>query len=180
MRLFAAIEIPHDLRALLSTMAGGVPGARWVDPQSYHVTLRFMGELDRLQAEELDVALADLAAPGFALSLSGVGQFDSGGRPRLLWAGVEASASLSHLARKIVRASVAAGLPPEDRQYFPHVTLAGLRNSPMPSVMAFIADHALFRSPPFTVDRFTLFESRPGNEQPVYLPLAQYALERKS
>ena len=176
MRLFAAINIPGDLRVRLSMMAGGIPGAHWVDLESYHVTLRFMGELDRLQAEDLDAALAEIAAPGFELSLAGVGQFESGGRPRLLWAGVEGSPALRHLARKVDRAAVAVGLPPEDRNYTPHVTLARLKDAPMPAVMRFVADHALFSTPPFAVDRFTLFESRRGNDRAVYAPLAHYPL----
>ena len=176
MRLFAALTIPDDVRAMLAVLGGGVPGARWMDAATYHITLRFIGEVDPPVAEEIDAALAVLQAPGFTLQLAGVGQFDTGGKPRVLWAGVETNPALIHLARKIDRAVVSAGLPPEDRNYTPHVTLARLRDTPPGRVTQFLADHALLRPPAFVVDRFVLFESLQGNEGPVYVKLAEYAL----
>lgn len=176
MRLFVALDIPSDIRQRLQALAGGVPGARWVEPKSYHLTLRFIGEADQPTAEEIDAALAEVAAPGFELQLACVGQFGTGRRARLLWTGVEAAPELAHLARKIDRAVVAAGLAPEDRNFTPHVTIARLRDAPMDRVMRFLSENALFRAPPFTVGHFTLYESRQGNDHPVYVPLAEYKL----
>jgi 2'-5' RNA ligase len=176
MRLFVALEIPEAQIHGLESMTGGIPGAHWIEPDAYHLTLRFIGEVDRGEAQEIDAMLAELAAPAFPVELAGVGQFDTGGRPRLLWAGVAARPGLRHLARKIDRAMVAAGLAPEERGFFPHVTLARLRDAPIPRVMRFLADHALFRAPPFIADRFVLFESRQGNGRAIYVPLADYPL----
>ena len=67
MRLFVALDLPAALRQRLSFMAGGLPGARWVSPENYHVTLRFIGELPGWRAEEVDAALAAVRAPGFTL-----------------------------------------------------------------------------------------------------------------
>jgi 2'-5' RNA ligase len=176
MRLFAAIAVPEEIGEALAAMTGGLPGADWVDPDSYHVTLRFIGEVGRAHAEEIDAALADIAAPAFALSLAGIDFFQTASRPRTLWARVEPSPALGHLARKIDRAVVQTDLPPEDRAFTPHVSIARLRDAALPAVMNFITRHALFRAPPFTVDRFTLFESRQGSGGPVYAPLADYEL----
>ena len=123
MRLFAAIEIPVDLRNRLQTLTGGVPGARWVEAENYHLTLRFIGAVDRPAAEEIDLALAEIDAPGFALALAGVGQFGTGRKGRAIWIGVDPEPALVHLARKIDRAVVGAGLPPDDRNFMPHVTI---------------------------------------------------------
>jgi 2'-5' RNA ligase len=176
MRLFVALAIPEAVSEELVGMSENLPGANWVDAESYHVTLRFIGEVGRAHAEEIDAALAEITAAPFTLSLAGVDYFATAGRPRTLWARVEPSAALSHLARKIDRAVVQTDLPPEDRAFTPHVTLARLRDVPLPAVMGFIQAQALFRAAPFLVDRFTLFESRQGSGAPVYIRLADYTL----
>lgn len=176
MRLFVGLAIPETVRAALSMAGGGVPGARWLDPATYHITLRFIGEVDRLVAEDIDAALVELSGPGFTVQLSGVGQFDTRGKSRAIWAGVESNPALAHLARKVDRAVVSAGLPPENRNFTPHVTLARVKDGPPGRVMQFLADHALLRPPPFAVDRFILFESLQGGEGPVYVKLAEYRL----
>ena len=73
MRLFVALDLSASLRERLSWMARGLPGARWVPPENYHVTLRFIGEVPGWQAQEVDEALAGIRAPGFDLTLRGVG-----------------------------------------------------------------------------------------------------------
>jgi 2'-5' RNA ligase len=176
MRLFVGIEIPVDIRERLRSMTGGVPGARWTEPESYHLTLRFIGEADRPTAERIDLMLSELSAPAFELELQGVGQFGTGRNSRALWVGVATSPALVHLARKVDRAVVAAELPADDRNFTPHVTIARLKDSPIDRIMRFLSENALFRAPAFAVDRFTLFESRQGKGHAVYVPLADYPL----
>src|SRR5262249_58809279 len=102
MRLFVGLELPWDLRRRIAMLAGaGVPGARWVPEENYHVTLRFIGEAPRPLAEEIDHALAALKAPAFALTLAGVGTFAKGGRSRSLWLGGERRAPPDPLPGKI-------------------------------------------------------------------------------
>jgi RNA 2',3'-cyclic 3'-phosphodiesterase len=157
-RLFAAIEIPEQLRLQLSLLQGGMPGARWTPTENMHLTLRFIGEVDQAVARDIDDVLADIRAPGFSLSLKGVGEF---GRKegRALWAGVDTAEPLQHLAAKIESALQRMGLPAETRKYSPHVTLARLKDVPMGDIQTFLTAHALFRSPPFEVDQFVLFSS---------------------
>jgi 2'-5' RNA ligase len=176
MRLFVALEVPAEIRETLWALAENLPGADWVDPETYHITLRFIGEAGRGEAEEIDEALCALAAPGFDLALAGVDFFQTAGRPRSLWAGVARSPALTHLARKIDRAIVQCGRDPEDRAFTPHVTIARLSDILLPRVMQYVGENALYRSPGFAIDRFTLFESRQGKGGPVYVPLADYAL----
>jgi 2'-5' RNA ligase len=177
MRLFVALDLPWALRQRLALLAGlGIPGARWVPPENYHLTLRFIGEAPRHLAEEIDHALAALKARDFALTLAGVGTFDKGGRPTSLWMGAERNPSLDHLRGKIETALQRVGLEPERRRFNPHVTLARLENTAEAKLAAFVQAHNLFRSDPVPVEHFTLFSSQLGKEQSVYTAEVEYAL----
>ncbi|MDB5394275.1 MAG: thpR [Rhodospirillales bacterium] len=176
MRLFVGISIPREVGERLWSLTGGVPGAHWMEPETYHLTLRFIGDAGRPQAEELHNTLANVAHPGFDLALAGIDYFGTASRPRVLWAGVDPSLLLHQLARKIDRAVRQAELPREDRAFTPHVTIARLRDTSLVEVMTFVQQKALFRAAPFAVTRFSLFESRQGNGGPAYFPLADYPL----
>ena len=158
-------------------MAGaGIPGARWVPPENYHLTLRFIGEMPGYRAEEIDLALAALRAPGFAVTLAGVGTFHKGGRSVSLWVGVERNPALDHLQSKIETALQRCGLEPERRRFTPHLTLARLDNAPEVKLAAFVQANNLFRAEPVPIEHFTLFSSRLGKDQAVYTPEVEYQL----
>ena len=176
MRLFVGIAIPAEIGERLWSLTGGVPGAHWMEPETYHLTLRFIGDAGRPQAEELHDMLAMIAFPAFEMALSGIDYFGTSSRPRVLWAGVDPSLPLHQLARKVDRATRQAELPREERAFTPHVTIARLHDTSMVEAMAFIQQKALFRAPPFAVTQFSLFESRQGNGGPAYFPLADYPL----
>jgi 2'-5' RNA ligase len=177
MRLFVGIELPRELRSRIALLASaGIPGARWVPPENYHVTLRFIGEAPRYLAEEIDHALAALQAPAFALTLGGIGTFVKGGRSQLLWLGVERSEKLERLQSKIETALQRCGLEPERRKFQPHVTLARLDGAAEAKLAGFVQGHNLFRADPVLVEHFTLFSSRLGKEQPVYTGEVEYPL----
>jgi 2'-5' RNA ligase len=177
MRLFVALDLPWTLRQRLAALAGqGIPGAKWVPPENYHLTLRFIGEAPRHRAEEIDLVMAGLKARDFALTLAGVGTFEKGGRPVSLWVGVERNPQLDHLRGKIETALQRIGFEPERRRFMPHVTLARLDNPAEAKLAAFVQAHNLFRSEPVPVEHFTLFSSRLGKEQSVYTAEVEYAL----
>ena len=79
-RLFVALALPAAIKAQLALLSGGIPGAKWVPPENYHLTLRFIGEVESWRAEEVDEALANIRARPFELSLRGVGLFEKAGR----------------------------------------------------------------------------------------------------
>ncbi len=176
MRLFVAIDLPPALRTRLSWMASGLPGARWVAPENYHVTLRFIGEVPAWRAEELDHALSTLRAPGFELQLSGVGAFEKGGKVISLWAGVERNPALDHLQSKVETALHRAGLDSERRRFTPHVTLARVEGVPEAKIVTWVQSNNLFRSDKVPVEHFTLFRSRLGKEQAIYDAEVEYPL----
>ena len=172
LRLFVGIDLPPALKLRLSMLCGGVPEARWVDPGNFHVTLRFIGEVDEGVASDIDAALLRLSAPRFQLALAGVGQFGT----RMLWAGVEKSPPLLQLQSKVEGALQRAGLPPETRRFTPHVSLARLRQPLGPKVQAFLAANALFRAEPFEVTQFSLVASYLTKSGAIYEDQAEYPL----
>ncbi|HWA02710.1 MAG TPA: RNA 2',3'-cyclic phosphodiesterase [Rhizomicrobium sp.] len=175
MRLFVALTLPDAVAASLAALQSGVPGARWQAREQLHLTLRFIGDADGRDAAAIDDALSGFSESRFELRLKGVGEF-GGNSPRALWAGVEASAPLLHLARKIEIALQRVGLEPEQRRFTPHVTLARLRGAPRGRVMDFLVDHALYASAPFEVGGFVLFSSRLASGGSIYVPERTYPL----
>jgi len=175
-RLFVGLELPPELRARLAILAGGLPGARWVTPENYHMTLRFIGEQPGHRAEEIDHTLAALRVRGFTLKLSGVGSFARGGKPTSLWVGVERNPALDFLQTKVETALQRIGLEPERKRFTPHVSLARIDNVPELKIAAFLQANNLFQSLPFEVEQFVLFSSRLGKERSVYTAEVEYAL----
>jgi RNA 2',3'-cyclic 3'-phosphodiesterase len=173
LRLFVGIALPPALKLRLSLLASGVPGARWVDPGNYHLTLRFIGEVDEGMASDVDAVLLHIQAKRFDVALAGVGHFGD----RMLWAGVEKSPPLVHLRDKVESALVRLGLEPETRRYAPHVTLARLRNASGAKLQEFLAEHALFRAEPFPVEKFSLVASYLTKAGSIYEDQADYELE---
>jgi 2'-5' RNA ligase len=174
-RLFVALEIPESVKRGLSLLEGGVPGARWMDDEQLHLTLRFIGEVDENVANDIDDTLVGLRVPSFTLELAGTGEF-GGKTPRALWAGVRPNEALIHLQKKIETALQRIGLPAEERKFTPHVTLARLKGAPREKVMQFLTHHALYSSEAFPVDRFVLFSSHTGSNGSLYRAERVYAL----
>lgn len=174
-RLFAGIEIPPDIAARLSMLQGGLLGARWIDPENYHLTLRFAGDIDDRTAQEFASALALIRLPPFELSLDGLGSFGNR-KPRALWAGVDRHERLTELRRACDRAAAAARLPNDPRNFHPHVTLARIRNGKAPAVAQWLEQKGAFHAGPFEVGRFVLFSSRASTGGGPYVVEQEYQL----
>jgi 2'-5' RNA ligase len=176
LRLFVGIGFPPELKLQLSLLCHGLPGARWVSPDNFHLTLRFIGETGEDVAADIDAALSRLKARRFTVQLAGIGLFASGERPRTLWVGVERHPELVALRDKIEQALIRIGLPPESRKFAPHVTLARLNNPPRDKLCDFLAAHALFRAAPLAVEGFSLIASFPTKTGAIYEDQAEYPL----
>ena len=176
-RLFVAIELPEPVRQRLADLGHGVPGARWTPADNMHLTLRFIGEVEEEVGDDIDVALAGVRAPGFALAFERLDSFGSKERARSIWAGIIANPALEHLQAKIESALVRAGLPPEGRKFVPHVTLARLRSAHPARLADYLSDHGLVAIEPVEVRAFTLFSSFLSHGGAIHTAEAVYKLE---
>lgn len=177
-RLFAGIRPPASVRALLLDTMSGAEGVRWQDDEQLHITLRYIGEVERPPAEDIAAMLGQVGGASFDLSIEGVGQFDRGSRhPTALWAGVRPHDAIRNLHQRIDRAIVRAGLEPERRAYLPHITLARIGKGGA-VVQPWLATHAGLASQAFAVTHFLLFESHLGREGARYEAIARYMLDR--
>jgi RNA 2',3'-cyclic 3'-phosphodiesterase len=175
-RLFVAIDPPDEEKQQLAALCNGLPGARWVRDRQFHLTLHFFGNVEGPTARTIAEALHGVRADPFELALAGVGHFPPRGEPRVLWAGVEESEGLLELHRQVQRVLKRAGLPPEERKFQAHITLARLVATPLPRLLAFLREHAELSSEPFAVTEFELYSSVLASEGALHQREASYPL----
>lgn len=174
-RLFTGLEIPPDIGQSLSSLRGGLPGARWIDPENYHVTLRFIGDIDGLIANEIASSLVRVNRKPFEVSLRGLSSFGSK-KPRAVVASVEPSRPLMELQAELERLIRRLGLDPEGRKFIPHVTLARLRDSSSQDVADYLSVRGYFPTRTFMAERFVLYSSRASVGGGPYIVEDAYAL----
>jgi 2'-5' RNA ligase len=174
-RLFAAIETPPHVALALSGLRAHIPGARWVEPEDYHLTLRFAGDVEDRQADDFAGALDEVDMECFDVELSGLGSF-GGRKPRSIWIGAAPSEPLLRLHKLTERAARRAGLEPEGQKYAPHVTLARLRQCKAGDVADYLAQFSKPGALTFRARRFVLFSSRPHGGGGPYVVEEAYPL----
>ena len=175
-RLFVAIRPPEHIRDLLIDAMDDSPDFRWQEDGQLHLTLRFIGEVDRPLADDLADALGRIRAQPFALRISGVGRFEQR-NSGALWAGIEPKPPVAALAAKVERICLTVGLEPERRAFFPHITIARWKGRRTREVQDFLERRRGLVSDPFSVDRFILFESRLSRHGAHYEEVMQYTLK---
>jgi len=175
-RLFTGLEVPYNVQLALSLKRGGLSGARWIDPENYHITLRFIGDVDNRTADEVSYELDRLNySDAFKIRLSHLGTF-GGDMPRALYAGVENNEALQRLQAAHERVLRRVGLEPEGRKFVPHVSLARLRGASAVEVASFIHQAGQFAPLEFSVGRFVLFSSKASVGGGPYLVEQSYPL----
>ena len=175
-RLFTALEIPQDVGAALALARGGLFGARWIEPEDYHITLRFIGDIDARLADEI-VAAFDEAPPRAAVRVAFEGlSWFGGDRPRAIVAKVKPSPELAELAADHERRLRRLGLPPETRNFTPHVTLARMRGVGPASVADYLASRGRLAAPEYTAQSFALMSARDGVGGGPYVAEAEFLL----
>ena len=163
------------MREALISIMGELPGARWQDDEKLHITIRFVGEVDRHMAEDIAAALGSVGHRAFDLRLDGLGSFERRGRIDNIWAGIAPHEPLRSLHAAVTQALARVGVAPEERAYLPHITLARLS-----AICARQDVTGLERHWPPEVeghfDHFLLYESELGREGPTYSAVGRYRL----
>ena len=174
-RLFTGLELPETVVGQIALARGGVFGARWLEPEDYHVTLRFVGDVDARMAHEIAETLDDIRRPAAPVRFDGLGWF-GGDRPRQLVVRIKAEPALIELQAEQERRLRRVGLPPETRKFMPHVTLARLRGVGARAVADYLASRGTLAIEAFTAGRFVLFSAREGSGGGPYVVEAAYPL----
>ena len=177
LRLFAALPVPDTVADHIGRIACGLDGAKWSPRDNLHITLRFMGNVNERQAEDIDAALDEVRFAPFDVELGGVGFFGND-EPHAIWLGVKINPTLLSLQKHCERACRKAGLEPDPRTYTPHVTICYLpRHFSVAHVISFQQTNNLFTAPKWTADRFYLYASRTQGSGPSrYSHEAEYPL----
>ena len=175
-RLFVAIDLPENLRTMVSDIGRDLPGAHCVSMEQLHLTLRFIGEVGEETFNAIRSALAGITGAPFPLTLRGVGHFPPGRHPRVLWVGFEECVALLELQREVELALIEAGIPPEERKFSPHLTLARLKETPPGQVAALEERCREFVAGPFPVTEFHLYSSTLSRAGAIHSREASYPL----
>jgi 2'-5' RNA ligase len=178
-RLFTGVEIPAEIAERLALLRGGLAGARWIDRENYHMTLRFIGDVDMVAAEAVAEGLSRVRRRPFGIRFTGVGALGTR-KPHTVVATVEPSASLIELQAEHERILRRVGLPPEGRKFTPHVTLARLRHGSDRDLAEYLSLRGGFAAGPFEVGRFVLFSSRDTIGGGPYVVEEAYELAREA
>src|SRR5262245_27397045 len=174
-RLFTGLEIPNEVSAALSLLRGGLPGARWIDPENYHITLRFIGDIDDRLAHDIASMLDGVKRRSFEVRFGNLTSF-GGRKPRAIVAAVQPVQALVELQSELERLMQRLGLEPEGRKFMPHVTLARLRDSSSREVAEYLSTRGPLFGSSFHVSRFVLFSSRASVGGGPYVIEADYPL----
>jgi RNA 2',3'-cyclic 3'-phosphodiesterase len=174
-RLFTGLEIPPEIATELAMLRGGVAGARWVEPENYHITLRFMGDIDYGAARDIASLLDQISRPQLTLTLAGLDTF-GGDKPRAIVIRIAPCQALIELQAEQERLVRRVGLAPETRKFSPHVTLARLRNASARQVAGFLASRGRIPALRFSAQRFVLYSSRASTGGGPYVVEADYPL----
>ncbi|MEM7291369.1 MAG: RNA 2',3'-cyclic phosphodiesterase [Pseudomonadota bacterium] len=174
-RLFAALELPHHAVMQLSLLRGGLPGARFVDPENYHLTLRFMGDMENHIADEVVAGLDRVKQRSFSFGINGLGVF-GGKKPHSIFATPTPCPELLALHEEIERICLRLGLAPDSRKFTPHITIARLRNVSPENAAKYLSERGGFHIPQLQIKEFVLLSSRDSIGGGPYIREERYGL----
>ena len=175
-RLFVALEIPPAVRQELARLRRGMPGARWVPEEQFHLTLAFLGEVEGPASSAVQEGLHGVRGDPFLMELAAAGRFPHRGQAKVLWAGIRQATEVLALIKEVQRCLKRRGLLGESRRPSPHVTLARLRGAPPQALDDYLEALAGWVSGPFSVTEFHLYSSHLGREGAQHRIEASYPL----
>lgn len=181
MRLFIAIDIPDRAKQQLQQLQDPNLGVRWTSPGTMHLTLRFVGEVEKFsQKNQLVDELASIQVPSFEMTIKGLGYFPPRKQPKVVWAGIKQNNTLMKLQKSVEQACRSVGFDPEKRPYKPHITIARVKNVSKKEVNTFFNQHKRVRIEEIPVEEFILYESKLHPDGAIHSPLERFELDPES
>ena len=174
-RLFVGLEIPREVGQTLALLRGGLPGARWIDPENYHITLRFIGDIDDVLAREIASLLDGMKRRSFEVRFGALQAF-GGRKPRAIVVTIEPVQALLELQAEHERLMQRLGQEPDGRKFTPHLTLARLRDCSSRAVADYLSTRGPVFGSSFRVSRFVLFSAKSSVGGGPYVIEADYPL----
>ena len=158
-RLFIAASLNKEALQKLESLSFGIPEVRWQRPDQMHCTLKFIGDCDHEEMDEICSALEKVESQEFSINLKGVGVFPNSKSPKVLWAGVEESPVLINLKNSIEKSLVEIGIAREKKRFRPHITLARLKNPNIQNIINYLKTNHFFNLKDIKLEEFHLFSS---------------------
>jgi RNA 2',3'-cyclic 3'-phosphodiesterase len=159
-RFFVGLELSPAIKAALFGLDPHLLGLRWLPEEQLHLTLSFLGQVEAVAEDRLRQALGEVRVPPFFLPLRGVGVFDSGGRPLVVWVGVgKGHPHLFALHSRIQDAVLRVGLEPDLKPFHPHVTVGRAKGISRQVLQPFLRSHAETEFGFVRIDGFSLYSS---------------------
>ena len=178
MRLFIAFEIPEGISELLSALQEKIRfDGKATKPKSFHLTLKFLGEVDEEKLSTIIEELSKIKFNSFEASLSDIGAFPDKNRPRVLWIGLEPKGTIDNLQKQVDSASQKLGFEP-DKRFHPHLTLARIKFVNSRKELKNMIDKLKPPEGSFTLDSFKLIKSTLTPEGPVYEILHSFGAQQ--
>lgn len=177
-RLFSALQIPQQTTQQLVSLQTALPNAQWINPQNFHVTLSFFGEVESSTADVLMHAFDTIKLPPFMLQMKGFDIFGSENAPHSLVIRIEPCETLNLLHEKMQRIRSHLRLAPDEREFTPHITVARLLDIKSEDLPPYLSSRGDFSFPPFEVDHFVLFLSPSPSSDTPYIVKGCWALQR--
>ncbi|WP_273756366.1 RNA 2',3'-cyclic phosphodiesterase [Bartonella sp. MM73XJBT] len=176
-RLFSAIQIPQQTTQALISLQNGLPNAQWINPQNFHATLSFFGEVENAVAAELMRAFDTIKLPPFVLQIKGFDVFGSENAPHSLVVRIEPCETLNLLHEKMQTIRNSLILTTDEKQFIPHITVARLFDIKPEDLPSYLSSRGNFSFHPFEVDHFVLLlSSSPSSDAP-YIVKGSWALQ---
>lgn len=177
MRLFVAIPLPDIVIEKLCSLNKPMPGLKWTNPEQYHLTLRFLGDVTLKEKEQVCNRLGTIRQEAFEMDVDGFGFFPNARRPRVIWAGVVPNPELMRLQEKVEDVCRDVGFEAENRSYVPHITIAKIKDRP-DELDSFLTRNQDFSITSIPVNRFNLYRSKLQKQKAVHTVIKSYELDK--
>lgn len=176
-RLFVALDLPDAVKQQITELcAFGLPGVSWVKLEQFHLSLRFIGEVESNRMDDIITCLSKVRASSLFINLKGVGTFPPNKTPRVIWVGVQKNELLLQLRNKVEFQLNQIGIPAERRKFHAHVTIGRVKSKKIKRMGSYLPHYDMFQAQSIALSEFTLFSSLLSPQGAIHTKVKNYQL----